>query len=167
MPFIVALVGIAGFVGSLLIMYCTKLGIPGIREYDPGFRLLDMRFNYSKEDVYSTFEKIGEGGISAYRHYLVVDFTFIAFFLFVMILGSMKVTSNAMFRNILIALASVRALLDVVENSLLIYLLGKFPIQDGGIAALCSRVTTLKFIAMYSWMAIAAVLVVAHLRGAL
>ncbi|MGM0421353.1 MAG: hypothetical protein ACQEQG_10195, partial [Bacillota bacterium] len=62
--------GIIGFLVSLFIMYRTDHGIPGIRKYDPEFRLLDMRFRYDGEIVYDTFERIGEKGRELYRNFL-------------------------------------------------------------------------------------------------
>lgn len=61
-------ISVSGFVICLLIMYMTRHGISGIREFDPSFRLLDMRFQYSSETIQQTFEKIHDGGRLAYKN---------------------------------------------------------------------------------------------------
>ena len=149
---ILMIVGVIGFLGSLFVMYQTDYGIPGIQKFDADFRLLDMRFRYNQSTVYNTFDSIGTGGIKAYQHYLIVDYTFIAFFLIVMVACSIKAAPTVLMRNALIVLASLRAILDIIENSILIYLLKVYPTQEVQMAKICSWVTTLKFIALYGWL---------------
>lgn len=145
--------GTLGFFVCLLVMYTTNHGIPGMQKYDPNFRLLDMRFRYNSEILYDTFEHIGIDGIKAYRNYLILDFCFIACFLIVMISITLKVTTNIILRNILVVLTISRALFDVLENSILIILLNRYPNQSTLFADICSWVTTIKFILLYLWIA--------------
>lgn len=148
----ILIIGIIGFIGCLIIMYTTNHGIPGIQKYYSDFRLLDMRFRYNNNILYDTFERLGKSGIDAYNRYLYLDFCFIASFLIVIIAISLKVATNTMFRNILIFFAVTRAVLDILENSLLIFLLNKFPNYHIQLADICSWVTTSKFIALYLWI---------------
>jgi hypothetical protein len=147
-------------------MYGTNHGIPGIRKFDSEFKLLDMRFHYNDKVLYKTFENIGADGVKAYRNYLWLDFCFIACFLIIMLALSLKLTAaNIIFRNILIGLAISRALFDILENTLLIILLNAYPQQNAVLSNICSWSTTLKFIALYLWIAgIAVILLLKLLR---
>ncbi|PKM95617.1 MAG: hypothetical protein CVU84_02100 [Firmicutes bacterium HGW-Firmicutes-1] len=145
--------GIVGFLFCLFVMYRTNHGIPGIQKYDPKFRLLDMRFRYNSNIVYDTFERIGIEGRKAYENYLLLDFCFITCFLIVMIAITLKVTTDMVIRNLLIAFAISRAIYDVLENTILIILLNRYPNQSNLMAKFCSLATTLKFISLYLWIA--------------
>lgn len=145
-------VGLMGFFACLIIMYTTNHGIRGIRKYDANFRLLDMQFHYNHTTVYETFEKIGAKGRKAYQNYWILDFFFIACFLIVQFTAVNSIVMSSTFRNTLIVLSVFRALFDVIENGILLYLIGKFPEQNNQLASLCSYVTTSKFIALYLWL---------------
>ncbi len=147
----IIVLGTIGFFVSLHMMYRTNHGIPGIQKYDPNFQLLDMRFRYNSDIVYETFKKIGTKGRNAYKNYLLVDFIFIACFLIVMSAVSLAVTNQAVFIYILIGLAMSRAVFDILENTLIILLINKYPHQRTGLADFCSWATTVKFLALYLW----------------
>lgn len=141
-----------GFFVCLFIMYGTIHGIPGIKRYDEDFKLLDMRFRYNSNIVYSTFEKIGKKGTFAYRNFLILDFIFITFFLLLMISISLKITDVFLLKNLLIIFGSFRALFDITENSILLVLIKKFPEKNELLANICSWSTTFKFISLYVWI---------------
>lgn len=149
--FIVTL-GTIGFIICLFVMYRTNHGIPGIQKYNPQFRLLDMRFRYTGVDLYNTFDSILKEGRKAYKNYLILDFCFIACFLIVMIAITQKVIRNSSLRYLLIGFAILRAILDIIENSILINLLNIYEKQNLVLANVCSWVTTFKFLALYLWM---------------
>lgn len=149
----IVIFGTFGFLVCLFVMYRTNHGIPGIQKYDPRFRLLDMRFRYNSDNLYETFERIGVEGRKAYENYLLLDFCFIVCFLIVMIAITLEVTTNIVIKNFLIVFALSRAILDVLENTILIILLSRYPNQNNLIANFCSWATTLKFISMYLWIA--------------
>lgn len=153
MIIVITILGIIGFIICLFLMYRTNHGIPGIQRFDSEFRLLDMRFRYTSEDLYITFERILEEGRTAYRNYLILDYCFIACFLIVMIAISQKVVPNGGLRYALIVFSIVRAILDVTENTILIVLLNNYADQYIVLATVCSWITTFKFIALYLWMA--------------
>jgi hypothetical protein len=147
----IIILGTIGFFVSLFVMYRTNHGIPGIQKYDPNFQLLDMRFRYNRDIVYETFEKIGAKGRKAYKDYLVIDFIFIACFLIVMTAISLAVTTNPVFNYALIGLAVSRAVLDILENTMIIILINKYPNKRPGLSDFCSWATTVKFITLYLW----------------
>lgn len=145
-------IGLIGFVMCLIIMYTTNHGIPGIRKHDPNFRLLDMQFHYRSDTVYDTFDKLGKEGRKAYQNYWILDFFFIVCFLTVQITVVNIIDKRSALRIILIMLSVLRGLFDVIENGILIYLIGKFPEQNNQLASFCSYMTTSKFIALYLWI---------------
>jgi hypothetical protein len=148
----VTVLGTIGFCVSLILMEFTYLGVRGIQQYDPGFGLLDMRFRYDANTVYQVFDRIGGEGQKAYQHYLLLDYCFITCFLIVMLALSLRITADPVQRNILIVLASARALCDILENTLLIVLINNYPQQNMLLATVCSWATTIKFVFMFLWM---------------
>ncbi len=148
----VIVLGTIGFFICLILMEFTDLGGRGIQQYDPGFSLLDMRLQYDANTVYQVFDQIGVEGQKAYKHYLVLDYCFIACFLIVMLALSFRVTADPLQRNILIVLAIARALCDILENTLLIALISNYPQQNMLMATVCSWSTTIKFVFMFLWM---------------
>lgn len=148
----VTILGTIGFFMCLILMEFTSLGVRGIQRYDPGFGLLDMRLRYDANTVYQVFDQIGEQGQKAYKNYLLLDYCFIACFLIVMLALSFRVTADPVQRNILIVLASARALCDILENTLLMVLINNYPQQNLLLATVCSWATTSKFIFMFLWV---------------
>ncbi|MDO9493003.1 hypothetical protein [Acetobacterium sp.] len=148
----VIVLGTIGFFGCLILMEFTNLGVRGIQQYDPGFSLLDMRLRYDANTIYQVFDQIGEQGQKSYKHYLLLDYCFIACFLIVMLTLSFRVTADPLQRNILIVMAIARALCDILENTLLIVLINNYPQQNMLLATVCSWATTIKFVFMFLWM---------------
>lgn len=148
----VTVLGTIGFFVSLILMEFTNLGARGIQQYDPSFGLLDMRLRYDANTVYQVFDQIGAEGQKAYKHYLLLDYCFIACFLIVMLALSFRVTADPLQRNILIVLASARALCDILENTILIVLINNYPQRNLLLATACSWSTTIKFVFMFLWV---------------
>lgn len=149
---LIKVIGICGFIACLFIMYGTDHGIHGIQMYTRSFRLLDMQFHYSSETVKQTFEQINSGGRSAYQKYLVLDFIFIIFFLITMITTTDAVFGSPHVRTILYMVCGLRAFFDIVENILLLRMLGQYPLFNKATATICSWFTTFKFIMLYIWL---------------
>jgi len=149
---IVQYAAIAGFILCLIIMYTTNSGIRGLRKYDANFKLLEMRFHYTADDVSGVFEKLGKDGRALYRNFWILDFFFIACFLIVMLAIMNKVIIDSYARNILAILAISRAFFDIVENGILLYLSNIYPDRNNALATICSWVTTCKFISLYAWI---------------
>jgi hypothetical protein len=148
----IKIISLLGFLVCLMIMYTTDHGIPGIRKFDHSFRLLDMRFHYSSEIIKQTFERISEAGRRAYQNYLVLDFVFIVFFLITMITISDAIPEPAYVRTTFYILCGLRAFFDIIENILLLHMLGQYPVFNNTLAVITSWITTLKFIMLYIWL---------------
>jgi len=149
---IVGYIGIAGFIICLIIMYATNLGERGLRNYDPDFRLLDMRFQYTAADVGETFEKLGRDGRAAYRNFWILDFVFIACFLIVMFAITDKIATNGWARYILIFFSIARAGFHIIETGMLFSLSIRYPVQNSSLVTLSSWITTSKYISLFIWM---------------
>jgi hypothetical protein len=120
--------------------------------YNRSFRLLDMQFHYSSDTVRQTFEQINAGGRSAYQKFLVLDFIFIICFLTTMVTITDAVFGSPHVRTILYVVCGLRAFFDVVENKLLLRMLGQYPVFNETTVTICSWFTTFKFIMLYIWL---------------
>ncbi len=159
---IINVIGITGFLLCLLLMQTTNHGLRGIQKFDPSFRLPDMRFHYSGKSLKSVLERIGEEGRMAYKRFLLLDFIFITCFLITMFaITNAGFVSNPV-RILLTITAVMRAVLDVTENTLLLFMLNKYPEFNEKAAVICSWSTTVKFIMLYTWLLLLAIQFVIH-----
>ena len=126
-------------------------GIQRIREYDSEFRLLDMQVRYDSSTVYETMERLGPAGRRAYRDYLVLDFVFIACLLVVMLTITNVLYPPSIMRTIGLAASIMRAVFDISENIMLLFMIRNWPVSDRFLPAVCSWSTTLKFLMLYAW----------------
>lgn len=104
--------------------------------------------------VQDTFEKIGVEGRVAYCNFLILDYVFIVCFLIVMLMISKMISNSLVVQNTLYILCILRAMFDCIENAMLIFMLNNYPVFNSTIAKVCSHMTTLKFIMLYSWLLI-------------
>lgn len=149
---ILVIVGTAGFFIILFLMHFTNLGIRGIRSFDEEFQLFDMQLRYEPSRIFTSLEKLGIEGRNAYQSYLIMDYLFILCFLVVMAAITSRLFEKNSFRIVALALAFLRALFDVIENTSLIYLINNYPRESKVIATVCSYATTLKFISLFAWL---------------
>jgi hypothetical protein len=63
-----------------------------------------------------------------------------------------KVACNTRWLRLLIILAIARAVLDIAENSILMYVCSMYPSLNNTLVEICSWITTCKFIALLSWI---------------
>lgn len=146
------IIGIAGLIICLVLMYTTDHGIPGIKKFDSAFRLLDMRFHYSSETAQQCFEQIGAQGRTAYREFLILDFVFISCFLITMLTITSAAVTLPRMRSILYIACALRAIFDILENCFLLSMLNRYPVFSTSAANLCSWFTTFKFIMLCLWL---------------
>ncbi len=159
---IINVIGRIGFLLCLLLMYTTDHGPRGIQKFDPSFRLPDMRFHYSGKSLKPVLERIGEEGRKAYKRYLLLDFVFISCFLITMLtITNADFVSNPV-KILLTITAIMRAVLDVMENTLLLHMLNKYPDVNEKAAVICSWSTTVKFIMLYTWLLLLAIQFIVH-----
>lgn len=163
---IIKYIGIAGFFISLFMMFASKYGIPGIKQHDKEFRPLDMKFFYKTSLLYETFEKIGEDGRKAYFGYFIIDFFLVSFTLIVMLVITDLLMHDADLHYFVYLAAGLKALFDILENCLFLYLLYIYPAKNNIAAFLASSATALKFIMFYLWLlAVISALLYFYLAG--
>lgn len=147
---------IAGFVfiGILVLTSFTNIGVRGIKKYYSDFKLFDMQLHYNYKDIHESLTHLSSPGREAYQRYLYIDYIFIISFLILMILGGNLLTKNTTLKFLLILFAVSRALFDVIENTILLYLINLYPNTKGSLPLFCSYATTLKFVCLFCWIAI-------------
>ncbi|MEN8906976.1 MAG: hypothetical protein ABF289_13540 [Clostridiales bacterium] len=163
--YFIGIIGISGFILTLIVMEKTKLGVPGIKAYSPGFRILDMRFRYSSNDVFAALSEIGEGGRQAYRRFLLIDFVFIFFFFTVMFFLSNILVTGSFSLVSLILFAGLRGLCDIAENSLILFFIDIFPNRKNKAYGICSWFTTFKFTFLIVWAVLYCFFLILYLFG--
>ena len=163
---IIKYIGIAGFFVTLFMMYGTKYGIPGIKQYDREFKPFDMKFYYRKSLLYDTFEKIGVEGRKVYLGYFIIDFFLLSFTLIIMVAITDILMKDPDVHYIVYLAAGLKALFDILENCLCLYLLYIYPAKNNATAFLASAATMLKFIMFYLWLlAVISALLYFYLAG--
>lgn len=159
-------IGAAGFFITLFIMYGTKYGLPGIKQYDRKFKPVDMKFFYKKSLLYETFEKIGEDGRKVYLGYFIIDFFLASFTLIVMVMITDLLMHDPDIHYAVYLAAGLKALFDILENCICLYLLHIYPAKNNIAAFFASCSTMLKFIMFYLWLlAVVAALLYFYLAG--
>jgi hypothetical protein len=145
----------AGWTVFFYLMSLSKGSPQKMLSKEKEFRMPDMRLRYTPDQLYAIFADAGEQGLPQMRRYWLLDFGFIVFFLGVMLAIGFNVIgeSSALYLPMGIA-AVLRALLDMLENILLLQLAHAYPTRRDATARLTSRVTFLKFVCLYAWVGI-------------
>ncbi|WDV45182.1 hypothetical protein PV797_16895 [Clostridiaceae bacterium M8S5] len=140
------------FISTLLVMRGYN---PTFMHYSNGANILDMRFSYVTDDVYNMFHSLENEGRLLYIKLLFVDFLFIISFIYVQsnllkwIMGKSMIKTKWRF---LLSLSYLRALFDIGENTLILFLLNSYPTKLPNLVKVCSFVTSLKFIILALWV---------------
>lgn len=163
---IIKYIGFIGFFITLFIMFGTKYGIPGIRQYCQEFKPVDMKFFYGKSLLYKTFENLGEDGRKVYFGYFIIDLFLVSFTLIVMLVITDLLMKDPDLHYIVYLASGLKALFDILENCLCLYLLHIYPVKNNIMVFLASSATMLKFIMFYLWLlAVISALLYFYLAG--
>ncbi len=127
--------------------------IPALKALDKDFALPDMRFRYGAKELYACLDGVGDSGRAMLRRYWLADFGFIACFWLIMVLVGRNNVHNEILQAVMLAAASLRALLDIIENLILLKLNAIYPVRREKLASVCGGVTSAKFIALGVWIA--------------
>ena len=138
----------------LAIMYLTDLGMRGIRRYDASFKSPDMKFHYSTEQIMETFERIGDTGRMIYGKYLILDCIFTFFLVIVMFTITNSLITTTAVRYFMFVICVLRAAFDLLENSILMKLMKRYPFFRKSMIRWCSWFTSIKFLLLYIWIII-------------
>ncbi|MEG1677539.1 MAG: hypothetical protein RR379_07685 [Clostridia bacterium] len=151
------LLTVVGAVGAACCLYGMLVyqgGEKRLRALDPQFQSLDMRFHYSAEQALACMDGVGGEGRKLLRRYWLIDFALIVFLGMVMLAITHNTASIALVRYAMYALVMLRALLDLVENALLLMVLnGDASKRRMGLAGVSGYVTSAKWVCMGLWVA--------------
>jgi hypothetical protein len=135
------------FIGSLWIMDFSAWGQPGLKKFNGGIGMLDMKFYYGSAYALDMMNRLGRDGIDFYIRLLCIDFLFIFSFAYIhvkLMFGFVSRFSLQPVWNRLAVLALARAFFDLAENVLLILALCNFP-QTFDAIHIAGIVTSLKW----------------------
>ena len=126
-----------------------------LASYSGGLGTLDMRYlGYTPGDAMQLFNTIGPLGRTLYIKLLAIDYAFIISFTAVQIIILNQILQQDLIKSRwkYVHVASyVRAILDSVENAILLYLLTACPADALIWIPICSLSTVLKFSALGVW----------------
>lgn len=117
------------------------------------FHMPDMRFHYTPDALYRSFSEAGEDNLPRLRRYWRLDFGFIVSFWGVMM--SVDLNLDAPATTLYLAMgvaATLRAVLDFLENILLLRLYRAYPSRRNLLAGFAGFVTSAKFLCLYAWV---------------
>lgn len=132
-------------------MFLTEFTAGLVAASNGGYGTFDMK-RYNAEIYLEVMKKTTDFGI--YWKYYICDFLFLEALLQLQ-LGLIKRfcrKERKLTGKILNIMAAARALLDSMENGILLYLIYGYPIADSFLADLCSLLTRIKFYLMGGWM---------------
>ena len=117
------------------------------------FRMPDMRFHYTPAALYEAMEQLGQENRPRMKRYWLLDFGFILCFLGVMLSIDLNVDGPATRLYILMGIIAIaRAVLDTLENILLLRVYRAYPVRREGLARVAALVTSAKFLCLYGWV---------------
>jgi hypothetical protein len=156
------------FILTLIVLEISPVGAMRLASLNSGQGMLDMRFGYTAESVYSMFGLIGEHGRLLYTQLLGLDYLFTVVY---MLLQTLLIT--ALMRKagvherfkLLNLIPLLRCLLDLLENTLLYFLLISYPVENGSLVNFCSIVTMVKLSLNYGYMGMMFLLGALSTRG--
>lgn len=146
--------GALGMAVCLYGMYGDKRrGFPALQALDGQFSSLDMRWRYTPEAVFACFDGVGAEGQRLLCRLWKLDYVFIIFFLMVMLAVTHNVAGAAWVAAAMTVAAGLRALLDMLENALLLKVCAAYPARrDEKTAGAAAVVTSLKWLVMALWL---------------
>lgn len=146
---------LALFILILAVLEASPIGEMRLKALSGGQGMLDMQFGYTAPHAYAMLGAIGEGGRRLYEQLLGLDYLFTVVYaalqtlLITALLRKAGVTGRLSMLNLI---PFARCLLDIVENTLLMYVLARFPVQHASLVAVCSGVTMVKLALNYGYM---------------
>jgi hypothetical protein len=145
---------------AIILLFIVMLLI--MRRYEPNFKALsngavtlDMRFHYNSVETYKLLDTLGIEGRLLYIRILVIDFIFIVSFALVQNFFLTFVMGKALLKTRLrqlLAISYLRGFSDIIENTSVLILINKYPMEIPGVVTVSSFFTTLKFIFLGLWL---------------
>lgn len=146
---------LALFILALTILEISPVGAMRLASLSSGQGMLDMRFGYTAESAYSMFGFIGEEGRLLYTQLLGLDYLFTVVYMLLQtllitaLMHKARISERFLLLNLIPLL---RCLLDMLENTLLYFLLIRYPVVYPSVISICSIVTVVKLSLNYGYM---------------
>ena len=148
----------------------SGIGVAGLLKITGGANILDFEFGYSTARAYSVFESLGNEGRAFYlARILPLDFVFplsyMAFYFAWIALLQRHVFGHQKMVSSLLLIPIFAMLFDWAENLGVLMMLHRYPTVLGGVCAVSSAMTILKFVGtMLSIGTIAALLIMVLMK---
>lgn len=158
------------FILTLAVLEASPIGEMRLKALSGGQGMLDMQFGYTPAHAYTMLGTIGETGRRLYEQLLGLDYLFTVVYaalqtlLITALLRKAGVPERFTMLNLI---PFARCLLDMVENTLLLYVLARFPAQHASLVAVCGGVTVVKLSLNCGYMGMMFLLGALCSRGAL
>ena len=138
------------FVVALYLAELSPFSIQAVAKTNGGYGVLDMT-KYSADVFVKMMNASKDMGI--YRKYYFCDFVFTAAFLNFMIqmVSGFKGPVVQTIKILSYIVASIRGILDMLENSIMLNQIYSFPDVNNGLIDMCNIITRLKFHFMRGW----------------
>ena len=151
----------------LSVMQVGPYSLAKLTEASDGVGMLDMKFGYGDTLVYRIMENLGDAGRQLYIRILYIDFLFVIVFMLLQAILISVLLSDAKVGEIghmLVLLPFVRSVFDILENSLLLAILTRYPLHNAGLIFPASLMTMLKWIVSLAIILVIVMLCVMALR---
>ncbi len=127
-----------------------------LAKYNDGYGTFDMK-SYDAPTVYQVLDHMNPEGFTIYQKYFIGDYLFIIAFGILQIMLSLYAYSWIKSKSILglvISVPIIRGICDLVENSLLLYILQSYPQKHINIISLSDKFTYIKLKLIPIWLLI-------------
>lgn len=157
------IIAIVGFIAALYLTERSPYGTAAVALKNNGYGTFDMT-NYNGKIVESVLKNTDD--MQIYYKYYICDFIFIAAFAFFqyMVTTAIGKIRHEKILHVGFILIAVRALLDTIENIILIFEIYNFPSISYGLVNLSSVITKCKFICMGAWFVTIIVMMIVKKR---
>lgn len=151
---VMIIAGALGMAAGLYGMYGDKRrGFPALTALDSGFSSLDMRWRYTAAEVFACFDGVGQEGQRLLSRLWKIDDGFVICFWMVMAAVSRNISRAWWIFWVMMAAAALRALLDIIENCLLLRVCGAYPAKRlESMAKAAGMMTAAKWVMMALWV---------------
>lgn len=144
------------FLISLYLVESSPWGSESVALYNEGYGTFDMKI-YDAETVYSILPKFTVEGINLVSKYYICDYIFICCFFalqYMLSLLTYKNVKSQIPRQIFVAIALIRGIADIIENTILLYIINSYPSQNKILVSIASAATQIKLRMIPLWAAL-------------
>jgi len=125
-----------------------------LAKYNNGYGTFDMK-SYDSKTVYEVLNQTQPEGFTIYRLYLIGDYLFIAAFGALQMMLSLRAyqwTKKKSLIRLAIGVPVFRGICDLVENSIILFIINTYPENHNGLISIASIATTCKLVMIVVWL---------------